>query len=75
MDANNNAAQEEQAMTVRSEQCQLPEMEQLCWKCKGRCQRCDQCDGVGYLPTEFGKKILALLRHNLKPILQDAIND
>ena len=33
--------------------------------------RCGTCKGVGFVPTEFGKKIVELMRHNFKPMLQD----
>ncbi len=34
--------------------------------------RCDVCKGAGFIPTEFGERILDLLRHNFGPMLQDA---
>jgi DnaJ-class molecular chaperone len=59
----------------------LPVLEVPCEKCKGRGwysygggqkEPCPVCDGAGYEPTAFGDRILALMRHNLKPMLQDA---
>lgn len=55
--------------------------EELCVVCKGRGkhrgyhgdERCDTCDGAGYTTTEVGQRILDLMRHNLKPMLEDAI--
>lgn len=61
----------------------LPSLETICEKCEGsgifrdsgkRC-RCDWCNSAGYVPTEFGEKVLALMRHNFKPMLQDATDD
>lgn len=34
--------------------------------------QCEQCGGAGYVPTEFGEKILDLKRHNFRPMLEDA---
>jgi Tryptophan RNA-binding attenuator protein inhibitory protein len=58
----------------------LPELEQECRACMGSgvcvCDqgrvRCRQCDGAGFLPTEAGERVLALMRHNFGPLLQDA---
>jgi DnaJ-class molecular chaperone len=33
--------------------------------------RCSICNGAGYVPTEYGKKVLALLRHNFRSMLED----
>jgi RecJ-like exonuclease len=35
-------------------------------------ERCDVCDGAGYMPTDLGEKVLALMRHNFRPMLEDA---
>lgn len=60
---------------------QLPTLETLCKNCngdgdvisyRGR-ERCDKCNGAGYIPTEIGTKILDLMAHNFRPMLQDAI--
>jgi DnaJ-class molecular chaperone len=29
---------------------------------------CSECNGAGYVPTDAGKKVLALMRHNFKPM-------
>jgi hypothetical protein len=58
----------------------LPILEEKCPGCRGRGwqrgrggqERCPLCDGAGYTTTEFGRRILALMRHNFKPMLQDA---
>ncbi|WP_425503696.1 hypothetical protein [Luteolibacter flavescens] len=52
----------------------LPELEEVCPSCMGRCGTydserdsctdCETCHGSGFVPTETGKKILALVRHN-----------
>jgi hypothetical protein len=58
---------------------QLPELETVCIHCKGegrysggrKSYRCEACDGAGYTPTEFGAKVLALMRHNFHPLYED----
>lgn len=55
---------------------QLPDLEILCPHCKGmriingekHYQTCSNCKGSGFVPTEEGKKILELMRHNFKGI-------
>jgi DnaJ-class molecular chaperone len=44
---------------------------------KGRYDRwrCHNCNGAGYVPTEFGKMVLALMRHNFYSMLQDTTAD
>ena len=59
----------------------IPVLECVCWCCAGkggeqeegtgRWRRCDACNGSGYAPTEFGERVLELMRHNFKPMLQD----
>lgn len=29
---------------------------------------CPECSGAGYIPTEIGKKVLAMMRHNFEPL-------
>lgn len=41
----------------------------------GRNYRCDSCDGAGFVPTQAGARILALMRHNFKPIQKDLHED
>jgi hypothetical protein len=63
----------------------LPDLESSCPICKGKggCRLedtgewrdCGICYGAGYMPTAFGEKILALVRHNFRPMLQDATGD
>ncbi len=33
--------------------------------------RCGFCNGAGYVPTETGEAVLALMRHNFRPMLED----
>jgi hypothetical protein len=57
--------------------CQDLNLETRCSKCQGsgrngRCsKRCVLCGGSGYKPTEFGEKVLALLRHNFRPLFSE----
>lgn len=45
---------------------ELPELETVCSECKGSGKQyqnvpeagCYKCDGVGYIPTEFGQKLI-----------------
>ena len=37
--------------------------------------RCFACKGAGFVPTQFGKKILALIQHNFEPTLREANED
>jgi DnaJ-class molecular chaperone len=57
----------------------FPSLESPCEKCQGRGwysfgagerEDCPMCDGAGYSPTAFGEKVLALMRHNFKPMLR-----
>lgn len=52
----------------------LPELETVCLECEGKGYwakrgRCDQCHGIGLVPTEFGKRVLDLIRHNRRIVL------
>ncbi len=57
----------------------LPELETACRLCdgegrvheEGKWRRCGCCDGAGYEPTEFGERVLNLLRHNFRPMRED----
>ena len=57
----------------------LPELETSCPVCGGaggETERrewtdCYRCNGAGYLPTEAGKRVLALLKHNFRPLLKE----
>jgi hypothetical protein len=33
-------------------------------------ENCPVCDGAGYVPTEFGKRVLDLMRHNFRPLFE-----
>ncbi len=59
------------------------ELESSCETCLGKggwweegryrdWHRCGKCEGSGYLPTDLGKRILSLMRHNFKPMLEDS---
>lgn len=60
-------------------------LEVFCESCHGKgYQRCDygdgsdvcaRCDGAGYVPTEFGRKVLALMQHNFKSMHTDVHKD
>jgi len=59
---------------------EVPDLEVPCPHCEGdrgithgdgHWSRCPVCDGAGYKPTEVGKKVLALMRHNFRPMHED----
>jgi hypothetical protein len=58
---------------------QLPELEIPCDNCKGSgigggaAGQCVLCGGSGYETTEFGEKVLRLMRHNLRPLFRELI--
>lgn len=39
---------------------------------QGEWVSCGYCSGAGYLPTEDGKRVLDLIRHNLPLMLSEA---
>lgn len=53
----------------------LPDLEFKCWNCWGEGQvslgnhsdvvECPECGGLGWLPTEDGKRLLAFLQRHL----------
>lgn len=54
------------------------ELEVTCRKCNGsgcvrdggeRCA-CPLCEGAGFEPTELGERVLALVRHNFRPMFE-----
>lgn len=59
----------------------IPKLEEKCERCGGRgCysdggQRvsCGVCSGSGYEPTAFGERVLELLKHNFRPMLEEVI--
>ena len=59
---------------------EMPELEIVCDVCEGaggRTERrqwsdCYWCDGAGYLPTEAGKRVLAMMRHQFRPLLKQS---
>ena len=58
----------------------FPPLEVVCSRCSGKgghyeCDRwisCHFCQGAGHIPTEFGERVLALIRHNLQLDLNQA---
>lgn len=63
---------------------EIQNLEIVCDQCEGTGtydegdrieRRCGYCDGSGYIPTEFGKRVLALMRHNFRPMLQDVTEE
>lgn len=54
-------------------------LEILCRECGGsgdtdgygKLHRCPVCDGSGWETTEFGERVLELMRHHFRPMLQD----
>jgi hypothetical protein len=57
----------------------LPELETVCEECEGagrlytegRWIRCALCHGSGCELTDFGQKVLDLMRHNFRSIQED----
>jgi hypothetical protein len=66
--------QDEASQQDLSEADSLPVLETCCDYCRGagrwreerscreRC--CGMCGGAGFIPTEFGERVLQLIRHN-----------
>lgn len=62
-------------MLANWEEMSLPELEILCWKCwgsgiiqmedHGQMMECPDCNGVGWIPTEDGKRILTFVQKHL----------
>jgi hypothetical protein len=60
---------------LRKETMSLPELETKCWGCWGEgvissenhggMVECGQCSGVGWIPTEDGKRLLEFLQRHL----------
>jgi len=52
------------------------ELETKCDACKGegtageswRPELCESCNGAGFVPTPFGRKLLALVAHNIRRV-------
>ena len=46
------------------------ELEELCWNCFGKGtkqgQECEFCNGIGYVPTNDGQKVLEFLKRHWK---------
>lgn len=59
----------------------LPELEVKCWKCwgsglssaedHGDMIECPECGGVGWIPTEDGKRLIAFLERHLAINFED----
>jgi hypothetical protein len=58
----------------------LPELETVCRKCRGRATgdgsggKCVLCGGSGYETTEFGEKVVRLMRHRFRPLFRELIS-
>ena len=50
----------------------LPQLEITCESCDGKWFPCHRCGGSGLVPTEAGKKIIALIEHNFLRIENSA---
>jgi DnaJ-class molecular chaperone len=59
----------------------LPTLEVICEICKGAGGKtdidgdwfnCSGCHGAGYTLTQDGERVVSLMRHNFKPMLEDA---
>jgi DnaJ-class molecular chaperone len=58
-------------------------LEEVCGYCNGaggetvegsgRWQQCAMCNGAGYIPNEFGEAVVALMRHNFRSMLNEAM--
>lgn len=69
-----------QMETPQKDESQV-ELETICTSCCGKGgwfdpidgegAFCPDCKGAGYIPTPAGKNILALLRHNFRPLLAE----
>jgi hypothetical protein len=67
------------AENEKKEVTALPELEARCRRCEGRGRwgsdgRCGLCGGSGYETTEFGEKVLVLMRHRFRPLFTELIN-
>jgi DnaJ-class molecular chaperone len=55
----------------------ITHLESLCRKCQGKGEvdreNCGWCNGSGYETTELGEMIVDLMRHNFRPMLEDAM--
>jgi DnaJ-class molecular chaperone len=54
----------------------VPEVEVVCPDCHGGGEvvyrPCSNCDGTGHVPTELGRKILAMVSRYIGRVLRDA---
>jgi len=53
----------------------VSKLEVVCKSCNGRKKvygvKCDSCHGSGYETTAIGRRVLDLMRHNFKSMLED----
>jgi DnaJ-class molecular chaperone len=64
-------------MSSESKNTEIPVLENSCTECHGRGEwkecglvvKCYLCHGSGTIPTEYGRRVLSLLKSNLKTIL------
>jgi RecJ-like exonuclease len=59
---------------------ELPELETVCRKCGGQgrggvgvTEACGLCDGSGYELTEFGEKVLSLVRRRFRGLFDELV--
>ena len=58
----------------------IPALEIRCERCDGRGrvgnprEDCVVCSGSGFELTEFGEKVLRLMRHRLRPLFRELIS-
>lgn len=57
---------------------EIPEVEVVCPSCHGKggdkIYPCPYCDGLGHVPTAFGRKVLDMVLRHLGKALRDAID-
>jgi RecJ-like exonuclease len=60
------------SVNTSKENVDLPALETKCDECNGDGQsrtsdeECFFCKGAGFIPTDFGKQLLALIQHGLR---------
>jgi hypothetical protein len=56
-------------------QASLPLLEQKCGLCGGcgrhECEKCPNCNGSGYAPTDAGKKLRDFIVHQFSEIVEE----
>lgn len=67
---------------VETKTSALPILEVICEHCHGEggtnaytyWEKCSCCNGAGYIPTEDGKRLLDLMRHNALEMVRESIS-